>query len=430
MIEDRARQEASDPATPLTRLHELAQERPDLRPLLAANPSTYPALLEWLARLGDPRVDAALRVRAGLGGPPADWRPVEPPAAAAGPTGEPPRGEAAWLTALHGAQESARARPAAADEAAPTERLDVTAPAAAPTSPTWEPATPTEGVGVVTATSDPTGRRPMWAVLGLVAGLLLVGLVWVINLRGQEQPAAGPTPPTEPTPTAEQPTSPPTSPTGEPEPGAAEVAGAQEALAALPRTTSCADPAADADVVAAFTAAAAPGGHWRDPVLGDALVPAMQGLQDACDPGYAVQVAEALESDPVATATLADRSTWLVPARPAPEGAQQLDAFLMPSRNISCTLGAGGTVTCTILERQFADPPGCGDGPVTVVVGETDEARVDCAAAPARAAVVLPYGASAVSRSFACTSDQQGVSCWSTITGRGFSLARAGVETY
>lgn len=61
--DDRAR--AADPATPPADLMSIAQYRPDLRPLVAGNPSTYPALLEWLGRLGDPAVDAVLMQRRG-----------------------------------------------------------------------------------------------------------------------------------------------------------------------------------------------------------------------------------------------------------------------------------------------------------------------------------------------------------------------------
>ena len=55
--------EAANPQTPLARLQELAANHPQTRPAVAANPSTYPALLTWLGQLGDPAVDQALRQR-------------------------------------------------------------------------------------------------------------------------------------------------------------------------------------------------------------------------------------------------------------------------------------------------------------------------------------------------------------------------------
>jgi hypothetical protein len=55
--------QALDPATPLADLARIVQEAPHLRPQVASNPSTYPALLDWLGALGEPQVDAALRNR-------------------------------------------------------------------------------------------------------------------------------------------------------------------------------------------------------------------------------------------------------------------------------------------------------------------------------------------------------------------------------
>lgn len=56
--------QASDPQTPAQTLADIAALRPDLRPAIASNPSTYPELLEWLKSLGEPAVDAALAARA------------------------------------------------------------------------------------------------------------------------------------------------------------------------------------------------------------------------------------------------------------------------------------------------------------------------------------------------------------------------------
>lgn len=60
---DPAAAAAADPATTAQHLMAIAGSRPDLRPLVAAHPSAYPALLEWLGALGDPAVDSALANR-------------------------------------------------------------------------------------------------------------------------------------------------------------------------------------------------------------------------------------------------------------------------------------------------------------------------------------------------------------------------------
>lgn len=55
--------QAADPTTPAATLAQIVQDAPSLRAAVASNPTTYPALLEWLAQLGDPEVDAALAAR-------------------------------------------------------------------------------------------------------------------------------------------------------------------------------------------------------------------------------------------------------------------------------------------------------------------------------------------------------------------------------
>ena len=42
---------------------QIAQCAPELRACIARNPNTYPALIEWLAQLGDPAINAALASR-------------------------------------------------------------------------------------------------------------------------------------------------------------------------------------------------------------------------------------------------------------------------------------------------------------------------------------------------------------------------------
>lgn len=55
--------EAADPSTPAATLAQIVQDAPSLRAAVASNPTTYPALLEWLGQLGDAEVDAALADR-------------------------------------------------------------------------------------------------------------------------------------------------------------------------------------------------------------------------------------------------------------------------------------------------------------------------------------------------------------------------------
>ena len=51
---------AASPATSQADLYQLVSNYPQLRPVVAANPNAYPQLLEWLANLNDPQINAGL----------------------------------------------------------------------------------------------------------------------------------------------------------------------------------------------------------------------------------------------------------------------------------------------------------------------------------------------------------------------------------
>ena len=60
---DADRLAAASPATPAAELARIAASRPDLHPALAANPATYPDLVDWLRTSPDPAVQTALTQR-------------------------------------------------------------------------------------------------------------------------------------------------------------------------------------------------------------------------------------------------------------------------------------------------------------------------------------------------------------------------------
>lgn len=484
--EELARQ-AADPSTPLVVLQLLARDHPELRATLAANPSTYPALLEWLGALGMPDVDAALRARADAEA--TREEPAEPasdePAGTAADTAVLTTGRAAtrdehptvvrpvaWPTApsredaapAHGPTDDAGPAPfdrALAAEVAAAETARAEAPTvahppvilppatpaehvpadAAPPSrlPAWRPATAAGAPGPAaaerpTTPTKPTkptkptirplvgDRRRRRAVLGAGGGLVLVlvvALVWMLTSRGGQDPAPQASTPSSETTTTASPTSAP--PTADP-------AGAQAALAGLPASSACTDPAADARVFTAFAVAAAPDGTWTVAGADQTVLTALTGLQTTCGPAHAVQVNNALlagaQTPPALATSLRDAPAWVQAVRAAPADAQDLTDFTSPSGNIACVLG-GDATTCTIDERSFPNPPQCVAGPVTLVVPLGGDARVDCAAPAASSAAVLGYGTSTTANYFACVSERDGVTCWSTLTGRGFSVARA-----
>ena len=57
------------------------------------------------------------------------------------------------------------------------------------------------------------------------------------------------------------------------------------------------------------------------------------------------------------------------------------------------------------------------------------DVSISCDTGFSASGAVLSYDASAKSDSFACTSKDDGVECWSQVTGQGFKLSRANQAT-
>jgi hypothetical protein len=174
--EEYTRQQAADPATPRQTLADIAALRQDLRPVVALNPAAYPGLLDWLASLGEPGVDNALRQRreqAG-GGPSTD-----PPEA---PGVDPGTARAAAVPAAGGfvpVGAAAAAPSGASSYPVPTGPSAYGPPAGG--HPSGGPGGRWSGAGVPTPPSSGS-RRTMWVVLGVVGVVVLLGIGAVVVL--------------------------------------------------------------------------------------------------------------------------------------------------------------------------------------------------------------------------------------------------------
>lgn len=288
------------------------------------------------------------------------------------------------------------------------------------------PTTPAHGRPVTAAPAGERRRWPSWLPLAILAAVaLILVLIVIAQLSGGEDEA-----PPRPGAASAQPQS-----TGSPSAAntvAADGEAARAALVGLPEATSCADPSTDAGTFGEFARTAAPDGAWADPASGDLVITTLQQLQASCDNVYAVSVASAITGDDAAPealrTTVTDAGTgWVELVRAAPPGAQEMSSFASPSQNIDCELG--DSARCTIGEHDFPQPEDC-SGPTTMAVSRDGGAGPDCSQPVGGANGVLDYGQSATSGFSACTSEESGMTCWNTLTGRGFSVARAGYQTF
>ena len=99
-----------------------------------------------------------------------------------------------------------------------------------------------------------------------------------------------------------------------------------------------------------------------------------------------------------------------------------------PSKNISCVLSNEG-VGCSILERSYASSgmQDCPDREFSIVAlaGRTEvRCGEEYLGQPGDTFHTLQYGETTTFSDYACTSQSKGMTCWNTITGRGFTISR------
>ena len=411
---------AQDPNAELETLHQLAQNYPGLRPYIAANPRTYPALLEWLGTLGDPAVDAALASR--------DSQPQSAPSAQSSPR--------LAVVSPPGAQPSA---PSARSSEAPTQ---VTLPRS------LQPGSAVSGASAISATSSRSAASAPSAFNAAGANTQVDGFQ-----------AAG-------DPTVSVPASHPAQAMASQSPARPVQPALQQTFQQSANVSQAQSPVIPTPVQQAPAVAGDDGVFGVGTEDDDSEAPssfltsnrillilallvatvlvflATWYLSGGSDKGSAADSGTEAPADsgqaaaedgsspapqsasPKASATPSASATPTLKA-PAPQEAQELSGFDAPSGNISCTLN-DNNLTCVINEHAKVDS--CDSSkPLTVTIGADGNISKSCGSPFTTKGVSLSYGSSAKHSTFACKSTDQGMQCWSQVTGKGFILSRDSV---
>ena len=411
---------AQDPNAELETLHQLAQNYPGLRPYIAANPRTYPALLEWLGTLGDPAVDAALASR--------DSQPQSAPSAQSSPR--------LAVVSPPGAQPGT---PSARSSEAPTQ---VTLPRS------LQPGSAVSGTSAVSGASAISAASSRSAQSAPSAFNTAGANTQVDGFQAAGAPAVS-------------------VPTSHPAPAMASQSPARPVQPALQQTfQQSANVSQAQSPVIPTPVQQAPAVTGDDGVFGvgteddDSQPPSSfltsnrillilallvatvlvflatwylsggSGKSSAPDSGNeapadggqaAAQDSAPQSANSQASATPSASATPTLKA-PAPKDAQELPAFDAPSGNISCTLG-DKDVTCVINEH--AATASCPSSkPLTVTIGTDGKPNQSCGSTFTPKGVSLSYGSAAKNPTFACKSTDSGMQCWNQVNGQGFILSR------
>ncbi|MCR2052807.1 hypothetical protein NSA19_08115 [Actinomyces bowdenii] len=120
-------------------------------------------------------------------------------------------------------------------------------------------------------------------------------------------------------------------------------------------------------------------------------------------------------------------------ADPAPVDAISADLIQSPSLNISCEIGTD-SVSCSIAERYYAEN-GQEDCDASLFsLTTTESTALACGeefiGVEGQQVHTLEYGTSAANDTYACSSEETGMTCWNQWTGHGFTLNRTSYETF
>ena len=409
---------AQDPNAELETLHQLAQNYPGLRPYIAANPRTYPALLEWLGTLGDPAVDAALASRGSQpqSAPSAPSAQSSPQLAVVSPPGAQPSApsarssEAPTQVTLPRSLQSGSAVSGASAISATSSRSAASAPSA------FNAAGANTQVDGFQATGDPTVATPHPAQAMAsqsparpVQPALQQTFQQSANVSQAQSPVI-------PAPVQHAPAV-----TGDD--GVFGV-GTEDDDAQPPSSflTSNRILLILAILVATVLAFLATwylsGGSGKGSAADSGTEAPADSSQAAAQDGPSLASQSA---SPKASATPSASATPTLKA-PAPPNAQELSGFDAPSGNISCTLN-DKDVTCVINEH--ASTASCPSSkPLTVTIGADGKSSQSCGSTFTPKGVSLSYGSAAKNSTFACESADSGMQCWNQVNGQGFTLSR------
>lgn len=393
---------AASPATSQADLYQLVSNYPQLRPVVAANPNAYPQLLEWLANLNDPQINAGL-ARSPL--------PLARQLLA--------KHNPQFLAQLEGQKEQAAsaASTASAQDVAPTQ----------------------VAAGPLVNDHAPT-RRSVLSSNQETSAPSVADSVFAMN--DKEQPAPGGVEgPAQNIVAANPSVIPLDQPLGAqvPDPattGSATMVMSTPVYAPDPTydyATANESPEQEAD------SSAKKGGlplfGWISLavlILAVAVGAYMLGRDTSPHPTndagpITPTVVQTETAAPVETETPTPSATPTATVKaPAPDGAREMTSFTSPSGNITCTLG-DDQVSCTIKEYSFnANGPSCSNNstPFTATVTTQSSAGGSCQTAFKASGTTLAYNSSAKHGVFACTSTEEGVTCWNTLNGQGFTVNR------
>ncbi|WP_120004321.1 hypothetical protein [Nesterenkonia muleiensis] len=464
---------ASNPQTDWDVLHWIAENHPQLRPAVAANPGTYQELVDALGALGNPEIDAAIAEREAAGGvsvhpapepenpiaglwDTSSFAPIQPEEHAPALVPDEPGTDGIDTGKLEADEretdeleseelESAGAPPsrhedeyAGAASAVHEEPGPHPVPGAEPAGPedrrTLLPADVAPAPALAPAPEQKRRWLPVLALSAVVLGAVgvLIGLL-IILLGGDDDEAPTVGPPTDPEPTATPPEEDEETDEEEPEDEQPQVdeeaiVEARAAVTELSENSSC-DTEEDAGVVASLLAAAGPQEGFPGEEDSSLLESTFESLQSECSSTHAAGVFESARSgsqapeDGMGEALTAVGTDW-ADRSVSLRGAEAMSGFSAQGGNVECEFNDG--LTCTVYDTN---PEQCDEGATYRMTVDGVDLDCDAHLEPGDRET-LAEDDSATDGFLVCTELSDRVTCYNSIELFGFEMSNTGNYSY
>ncbi|VDG77253.1 Uncharacterised protein [Actinobaculum suis] len=279
--------------------------------------------------------------------------------------------------------------------------------------------------------AQPASKQSRWPMyflaFSVVALLLAVAAVFFTHVFNRGRDIAGNNEP-QPAPSVQVTSQPSASPETTPNASDSPLTAKREAVKSLPTRTTC-DAGADSGKISDFVTAS----NQAHELSGDIgiLKDNMYELSKKCGAQYTLDLQAKLDTVtlPDNAATFVKSRDWWYLVRPAGTDTINVVDFTTPVNNIRCRFG-DHDVSCSIYAYDYPSPPGCEGETATYHVGHAGEVTADCSS-EISAANTIGYDQVISRNGFACQASQfGGVSCWSELSGHGFTLKRSAEDRY
>ena len=204
---------------------------------------------------------------------------------------------------------------------------------------------------------------------------------------------------------------------------------ARDAVKKLAEKPSCSKVEDDASTIITFAKAAINENSYNSEKK--TISDSMSKLSKECGAEYTLSLAKATAKGPSNLADLANSHSWWYLKSRAPEDARDITEFKTPTDNIRCKFDDDDeSVSCSIYIYDYPSPDGCENKTATYHLSQAKEATADCNSA-LNSSIQVAYGSTVSHNGIWCSvSQEQGITCTSELSGKGFQLKRAAARLF